>query len=83
MDHRNIALGMVVAWLVASSCGRNALHGADKHESSKTIRFLRVSGSEFVKETEIHLLRTEESFVVTSITQRGEPECVNENETLA
>lgn len=72
MGHRNIAFGTAVAWLVALSCGQSALDGADKHESSNTIRYLRVSGSEFVKETEIHLLRTQESFVVTSITQRGE-----------
>lgn len=72
MDHRNIALGMAVAWLVALSCCQSASRGADKHESSKTFRFLKVSGSEFVKETEIHLLRTQESFVVTSITQRGD-----------
>ena len=72
MDHRDIALGLAVAWLVALSCGQSALLGADKQESSKTIRFLRVSGSEFVKETEIHLVRTQETFIVTSITQRGE-----------
>ncbi len=71
MDHRTIALGMAVAWLFALSDGAHALLGADKHES-ETIRFLRVSGSEFVKESEIHVMQTEQSFVVTSITQRGE-----------
>jgi len=58
--------------IVALSCCQNALGGGDKQESSETIRFLRVSGSEFVKETEIHLVRTDNRLVVTSITQRGE-----------
>ncbi len=62
---------MAVAWLFVLLCGERALHGTQKHES-ETIRFLRVSGSEFVKESEIHLMQTEQSFVVTSITQRGE-----------
>jgi hypothetical protein len=71
MDHRSIALGVAVVWLVALS-GQSALQGADKHESSKAIRYLRVTGSEFVRETEIHLLRTEEGIIVTSVTHRGE-----------
>ena len=65
-------LGKVFLGIVALSCCQNALGGGDKQESSETIRFLRVSGSEFVKETEIHLVRTDNRLVVTSITQRGE-----------
>ena len=62
---------MTVAWLFALSCGERTLHGTDEHKS-ETIRFRRVSGSEFVKESEIHLMLTKQGFVVTSITQSGE-----------
>ena len=72
MDHRRIAFEMAFAWLVALLCGQSALQGADDHESSKTIQFLRVSDSEFAKETEIRLSLMKESLEVTSITYRGE-----------
>jgi hypothetical protein len=72
MKDRCTATYFAFIWLVALSCGPSSLHGGDKHESSEVIRYLRVSGSEFIKETEIRLVRTGESLVVTSITQRGE-----------
>ena len=62
---------MTVAWLFALSCGGHRLHGTNKHES-ETVRLRRVSGSDFVKESEIHLVPTKQGLVVTSITQRGE-----------
>ena len=71
MNHRTIALGTAVAGLFVLSCGGRTLHGTDQRES-ETIRYLRVSGSEFVKEFEIQLTQTEQSFVVKSTTQRGE-----------
>lgn len=72
MDHPNTALGVAISWLVALSCGSTGLDAADKHASSSKVQFLRVSGSEFVKETEIQLSRTKESLAITSSTQRGE-----------
>ena len=68
MNHRiPIALGMAVSWFLVFS-GHNTLCGDENRES---FRFLRVSGSEFIRETEIHLARTEDKYIVTSMTYRG------------
>ena len=72
MDRRTLTLGTAVAWFIALSCAPSTSRGADKHRASTTARFLRVSGADFVPETEIHLTRTKNGSVVTSTTQRGE-----------
>jgi hypothetical protein len=72
MSGRGHAFAVVFMAFVAFSCSHHALHAADKHQSPEIFQFLRPSGSEFVKETKIRLLRTDEGSVVTSITQRGE-----------
>ncbi len=71
VDGRSNKLGVAVLWLAAFSCGPSELCASKVDESSETFRFLRVSGSEFVKECEIQLRRSAESLVVTSSTQRG------------
>ena len=72
MDHRIHAIGGAIVWFATLSCGLSELHAADRCETRKAFRFLRPSGSEFKKETEIHLRRSADSFVVTSVTERGQ-----------
>ena len=72
MNLRIHAFAGAIVWFAILPCGLSELHAADRSETRKVFQFLRPSGSEFKKETEIHLRRSVDSFVVTSVTERGQ-----------